>query len=46
MEMVRRGKKGWRKEEKAALPPSLYFPSALIRLLDHKEDSGDILLFF
>lgn len=25
--------------------PSLYFPYALIRLLDHNVDSGDILLF-
>lgn len=51
MEAVRRGKEILEKEGRKEHPLfitaflSLNFPYALIRLLDHKQDSGDILLF-
>lgn len=51
METVRRGKETLEKEGRKQHPLlttaflSRNFPYALIRLLDHKQDSGDILLF-
>lgn len=44
METVRKGKEMLEKGGERSIP-SLYFPYALIRLLDHNVGSGDIVLF-